>query len=175
MTVAGSMARGRLWRLWVWVWVLAGAAGPGGGAVWPQPQHVRVWPGGSSRLVPARFRFGYARGSAVGPGCAVLDQAFLRYWRLLFAAQRRPPGEGGRQAVSWVGRPMGSPRGVEAICPQAGLRVPAAGHSGRCCGRQRGDAARLQPVSAPHARQKGTGIQVCSRVMVPPLLYGCEM
>ncbi|KYO25278.1 beta-hexosaminidase subunit alpha isoform X1 [Alligator mississippiensis] len=85
------MACGRLWRVWVWVWVLAGAAGPGGGAVWPQPQHVRVWPGGSSRLVPARFRFGYARGSAVGPGCAVLDQAFLRYWRLLFAAQRRPP------------------------------------------------------------------------------------
>ncbi|XP_050824256.1 beta-hexosaminidase subunit alpha isoform X2 [Gopherus flavomarginatus] len=62
------------------------------GAVWPQPQLVRESPGGERcRLSPGRFRFGYARSSAVGPGCAVLDQAFARYWRLLRDAVPRAP------------------------------------------------------------------------------------
>ncbi|XP_032625314.1 beta-hexosaminidase subunit alpha isoform X2 [Chelonoidis abingdonii] len=62
------------------------------GAVWPQPQLVRGSPGGERcRLSPGRFRFGYARSSAVGPGCAVLDQAFARYWRLLRYAGPRAP------------------------------------------------------------------------------------
>nr|XP_042707540.1 beta-hexosaminidase subunit alpha isoform X2 [Chrysemys picta bellii] len=60
------------------------------GAVWPQPQLVRESPG-RCRLSPGRFRFGYARSSAVGPGCAVLDQAFRRYWRLLRDAGPRAP------------------------------------------------------------------------------------
>uniref|UniRef100_A0A8C4YG21 Beta-hexosaminidase n=1 Tax=Gopherus evgoodei TaxID=1825980 RepID=A0A8C4YG21_9SAUR len=62
------------------------------GAVWPQPQLVRESPGGERcRLSPGQFRFGYARSSAVGPGCAVLDQAFARYWRLLRDAGPRAP------------------------------------------------------------------------------------
>ncbi|XP_075753666.1 beta-hexosaminidase subunit alpha isoform X1 [Pelodiscus sinensis] len=60
------------------------------GAVWPRPQLIRQAPGGGRcRLSPDRFRFGYARSSAVGPGCAVLDQAFQRYWRLLRQAGPR--------------------------------------------------------------------------------------
>ncbi|KAM7151291.1 beta-hexosaminidase subunit alpha isoform 1-T1 [Macrochelys suwanniensis] len=62
------------------------------GAVWPQPQLVREsLGGGRCRLSPDRFRFGYASSSAVGPGCAVLDQAFRRYWRLLRDAGPRAP------------------------------------------------------------------------------------
>uniref|UniRef100_A0A8C5U8Z4 Beta-hexosaminidase n=1 Tax=Malurus cyaneus samueli TaxID=2593467 RepID=A0A8C5U8Z4_9PASS len=58
------------------------AAGPAG-AVWPQPQAQRSPLGGGRCLVPARrFRFAAANGSAVGPGCAVLDAAFQRYWPL---------------------------------------------------------------------------------------------
>lgn len=67
-------------------------------AVWPQPQAQRSPPGGGRcPLAPRRFRFGSAAGSAVGPGCAVLEAAFQRYWALLFAAAR-PTGEaeGGR-------------------------------------------------------------------------------
>ncbi|XP_041274876.1 beta-hexosaminidase subunit alpha [Onychostruthus taczanowskii] len=64
--------------------LLALLPGPAG-AVWPQPQAQRFPPGGSRCPVPARrFRFAVADGSAVGPGCAVLDAAFQRYWPLLF-------------------------------------------------------------------------------------------
>lgn len=62
------------------------------GAVWPQPQAQSFPPGGGRCPVLARrFRFAVADGSAVGPGCAVLDAAFQRYWPLLFG---RPTGEG---------------------------------------------------------------------------------
>uniref|UniRef100_A0A8C3E943 Beta-hexosaminidase n=1 Tax=Corvus moneduloides TaxID=1196302 RepID=A0A8C3E943_CORMO len=55
------------------------------GAVWPQPQAQSFPPGAGRCPVPARrFRFAAADGSAVGPGCAVLDAAFQRYWPLLF-------------------------------------------------------------------------------------------
>ncbi|XP_055572192.1 beta-hexosaminidase subunit alpha isoform X2 [Falco biarmicus] len=58
-------------------------------AVWPQPQAERTPAGGGRCLLPPRrFRFAYAAGSAVGPGCAVLEAAFQRYWALLFAAAR---------------------------------------------------------------------------------------
>ncbi|XP_015282922.1 PREDICTED: beta-hexosaminidase subunit alpha [Gekko japonicus] len=55
-------------------------------AVWPQPQYVSEGAGGGCRLSAARFRFAYADRSAVAPGCEVLDQAFRRYWELLFLA-----------------------------------------------------------------------------------------
>ncbi|KAJ6664103.1 hypothetical protein lerEdw1_008318 [Lerista edwardsae] len=55
-----------------------------GAAVWPQPQFLKVASEGGCRLSASRFRFDYANSSAVGPGCAVLDQAFQRYWELLF-------------------------------------------------------------------------------------------
>uniref|UniRef100_A0A8B9FPM9 Beta-hexosaminidase subunit alpha n=1 Tax=Amazona collaria TaxID=241587 RepID=A0A8B9FPM9_9PSIT len=62
-------------------------------AVWPRPQVQRSPPGGGRCLLPpARFRFGHAAGSAVGPGCTVLEAAFQRYRALLFAAGR-PTGE----------------------------------------------------------------------------------
>lgn len=71
--------------------LLALLPGPAG-AVWPQPQAQSSPPGGVRCPVPARrFRFAAADGSAVGPGCAVLDAAFQRYWPLLFG---RPTGEG---------------------------------------------------------------------------------
>ncbi|KAM9375246.1 beta-hexosaminidase subunit alpha [Phaethornis superciliosus] len=58
-------------------------------ALWPQPQAQRSPPaGGRCPLPPRRFRFSHAGGSAVGPGCAVLQAAFQRYWALLFAAAR---------------------------------------------------------------------------------------
>ncbi|XP_054243997.1 beta-hexosaminidase subunit alpha [Indicator indicator] len=64
------------------------------GAVWPQPQVQRSKPGGARcPLPPRRFRFAYAAGSAVGPGCAVLEAAFQRYWALLFAAARPTENE----------------------------------------------------------------------------------
>ncbi|XP_057276784.1 beta-hexosaminidase subunit alpha [Pezoporus wallicus] len=63
-------------------------------AVWPRPQVQRSPPGGGRCLLPpALFRFGHAAGSAVGPGCTVLEAAFERYRALLFAAAR-PTGSG---------------------------------------------------------------------------------
>lgn len=71
--------------------LLALLPGPAG-AVWPQPQVQSFPPSGGRCPVPARrFRFAAAEGSAVGPGCAVLDAAFQRYWPLLFG---RATGEG---------------------------------------------------------------------------------
>lgn len=64
-----------------------------GAALWPQPQFLSVAPQGGCRLSTSRFRFGYENSSAVGPGCAVLDQAFQRYWEIIF-----PPG--GTHAVN---------------------------------------------------------------------------
>ncbi|XP_064524658.1 beta-hexosaminidase subunit alpha [Pseudopipra pipra] len=62
--------------------VLPGPAG----AVWPQPQAQHSPPGGGRcPLPPGQFRFAAADGSAVGPGCDVLDSAFQRYRALLFA------------------------------------------------------------------------------------------
>lgn len=86
---------------------------PAAAAVWPQPQAERFPPGGGRCLLPPRrFRFAYAAGSTVGPGCAVLEAAFQRYWALLFAAAR-PTGEAGR----------GLPAGRGALRPpQAGTR-----------------------------------------------------
>ncbi|XP_061451741.1 beta-hexosaminidase subunit alpha isoform X2 [Rhineura floridana] len=57
-------------------------------AVWPQPQFLSVATEGGCRLSARRFRFAYADSSAVGPGCDVLDQAFRRYWALLFSVAR---------------------------------------------------------------------------------------
>lgn len=84
-------------------------------AVWPQPQAQRSPPGGGRcPLSPRRFQFAYAGGSAVGPGCAVLEAAFQRYRALLFAAAR-PTGEAGR------GLPAG--RGARRAGPLALLPV----------------------------------------------------
>ncbi|XP_073219225.1 beta-hexosaminidase subunit alpha isoform X3 [Lepidochelys kempii] len=86
------------------------------GAVWPQPQLVRESPGGGRcRLSPSRFRFGYARSSAVGPGCAVLDQAFRRYQRLLRDAGPRGPGEGPEAAAALPGEDT---RPWEPLCAE---------------------------------------------------------
>ncbi|XP_015727865.1 beta-hexosaminidase subunit alpha [Coturnix japonica] len=58
-------------------------------ALWPQPQLQRSPPAPARcPLPPARFRFAHAAGSAVGPGCAVLDEAFQRYWAIIFAGAR---------------------------------------------------------------------------------------
>lgn len=75
--------------------LLLATVGPAA-ALWPQPQ-LRRSPPAPARcpLPPARFRFAHAAGSAVGPGCAVLDEAFQRYRALIFAAAR-PAGEGRR-------------------------------------------------------------------------------
>ncbi|XP_033023379.1 beta-hexosaminidase subunit alpha [Lacerta agilis] len=53
-------------------------------AVWPQPQSLIQAAQGGCHLRAGSFRFGYADSSAVGPGCSVLDEAFRRYWALLF-------------------------------------------------------------------------------------------
>uniref|UniRef100_A0A8B9CRB8 Beta-hexosaminidase subunit alpha n=1 Tax=Anser brachyrhynchus TaxID=132585 RepID=A0A8B9CRB8_9AVES len=66
--------------------LLLAALGPAA-AVWPQPLR-QLSPPAAARcpLPPGRFRFSYAAGSAVGPGCAVLDEAFQRYRALIFGA-----------------------------------------------------------------------------------------
>ncbi|XP_063170641.1 beta-hexosaminidase subunit alpha [Candoia aspera] len=64
-----------------------------GAAVWPQPQELVVAPQGRCRLSSQRFRFAYANASAVAPGCEVLDQAFRRYWPLLFPPWHKDPAE----------------------------------------------------------------------------------
>uniref|UniRef100_A0A8B9EFJ5 Beta-hexosaminidase n=1 Tax=Anser cygnoides TaxID=8845 RepID=A0A8B9EFJ5_ANSCY len=68
--------------------LLLAALGPAA-AVWPQPLR-QLSPPAAARcpLPPGRFRFSYAAGSAVGPGCAVLDEAFQRYRALIFGAAR---------------------------------------------------------------------------------------
>ncbi|XP_035422614.1 beta-hexosaminidase subunit alpha isoform X2 [Cygnus atratus] len=68
--------------------LLVAALGPAA-AVWPQPLR-QLSPPAAARcpLPPGRFRFSYAAGSAVGPGCAVLDEAFQRYRALIFGAAR---------------------------------------------------------------------------------------
>lgn len=65
-----------------------------GAAVWPQPQFLRVASEGGCRLSATQFRFDYANSSAVGPGCVVLDQAFQRYWKLLFPHDVKNAGQG---------------------------------------------------------------------------------
>ncbi|KAM9181813.1 beta-hexosaminidase subunit alpha [Mergus octosetaceus] len=68
--------------------LLLAALGPAG-AVWPQPLRQLSPPAaGRCPLSPGLFRFSYASGSAVGPGCAVLDEAFQRYRALIFGAAR---------------------------------------------------------------------------------------
>nr|XP_003229352.1 PREDICTED: beta-hexosaminidase subunit alpha isoform X1 [Anolis carolinensis] len=62
-------------------------------SVWPQPRSLSVSPLGGCLLNSRRFRFGYSKASAVGPGCSVLDQAFQRYWKLLFPLGRREAGK----------------------------------------------------------------------------------
>ncbi|XP_069078357.1 beta-hexosaminidase subunit alpha [Pleurodeles waltl] len=56
-------------------------------AVWPWPQSLvsspQILP-----LLPDRFRFLHGESSAVGPECTVLEQAFKRYYRLLFQGTR---------------------------------------------------------------------------------------
>uniref|UniRef100_A0A8D0BW75 Beta-hexosaminidase n=1 Tax=Salvator merianae TaxID=96440 RepID=A0A8D0BW75_SALMN len=64
-----------------------------GAAVWPQPQQMSVAAEGGCRLSAEQFRFAYANSSAVGPGCAVLDQAFQRYWELIFPGGRADRGK----------------------------------------------------------------------------------
>lgn len=73
--------------------LLLAAVGPAA-ALWPQPQLQRSPPAPARcPLPPSRFHFAHAAGSAVGPGCAVLDEAFQRYRALIFSAAR-PAGEG---------------------------------------------------------------------------------
>lgn len=85
--------------------LLLAALGPAA-AVWPQPLR-QLSPPAAARcpLPPGRFRFSYAAGSAVGPGCAVLDEAFQRYRALIFGAAR-PAGEA-RGEGSGRGAPSG--------------------------------------------------------------------
>uniref|UniRef100_A0A8C5U8E1 Beta-hexosaminidase subunit alpha n=1 Tax=Malurus cyaneus samueli TaxID=2593467 RepID=A0A8C5U8E1_9PASS len=92
------------------------AAGPAG-AVWPQPQAQRSPLGGGRCLVPARrFRFAAANGSAVGPGCAVLDAAFQRYWPLLFGCPRpTSPGDNGDPHCLLL---------IMAVCPMSCSWLP---------------------------------------------------
>uniref|UniRef100_A0A8C5RGM8 Uncharacterized protein n=1 Tax=Laticauda laticaudata TaxID=8630 RepID=A0A8C5RGM8_LATLA len=67
-----------------------------GAALWPQPQWLLQDPQSRCRLSPRQFRFAYANGSAVAPGCEVLDGAFQRYWLLLFPpGHKEPSGAGG--------------------------------------------------------------------------------
>lgn len=118
-------------RLPIAVFVLL-AAGPAA-AVWPQPQYLKADAGGGCRLSSARFRFAYAGGSAVAPGCEVLDLAFRRYWELLFPA-RGQRSRGGGEGSLWV-------RGAQdesALCacpevlPPLCLRSKAERSPGRC-------------------------------------------
>lgn len=110
-----DMAAGRALRLLPLLAAAATVVLEPAAAVWPQPQ-VEGYPPGGGRcsLPPRRFRFAYAAGSAVGPGCAVLEAAFQRYWALLFAAAR-PTGEAGRGLPAGRGalRPAG--RAVESF------------------------------------------------------------
>uniref|UniRef100_A0A8B9CSC4 Beta-hexosaminidase subunit alpha n=1 Tax=Anser brachyrhynchus TaxID=132585 RepID=A0A8B9CSC4_9AVES len=110
--------------------LLLAALGPAA-AVWPQPLR-QLSPPAAARcpLPPGRFRFSYAAGSAVGPGCAVLDEAFQRYRALIFGAAR-PAGEArgegsGRGAPTLFGicaervTVCGSPAGLETFSQLVG-------------------------------------------------------
>uniref|UniRef100_A0A5F8HK57 Beta-hexosaminidase n=1 Tax=Monodelphis domestica TaxID=13616 RepID=A0A5F8HK57_MONDO len=53
-------------------------------SVWPWPQNIRVSPNQTFALNPSLFHFQYSAASAVQPGCSVLDEAFVRYLRIIF-------------------------------------------------------------------------------------------
>ncbi|XP_036591446.1 beta-hexosaminidase subunit alpha [Trichosurus vulpecula] len=55
-----------------------------GAYVWPWPQNISVSPNRTFALQPSLFHFQYSASSAVQPGCSVLDQAFVRYLRIIF-------------------------------------------------------------------------------------------
>lgn len=98
--------------------LLLAALGPAG-AVWPQPLRQLSPPTAAPcPLSPGLFRFSYASGSAVGPGCAVLDEAFQRYRALIFGAARsageergRGRGAGGARRAPGDGRGRGAAGG----------------------------------------------------------------
>ncbi|XP_048338151.1 beta-hexosaminidase subunit alpha [Sphaerodactylus townsendi] len=86
-------------------------------AVWPQPQHLSQGSAsGGCCLSASRFRFAYAEGSAVAPGCDVLDEAFRRYWELLFPAAGR--------------RDRGNDRSEDSPCDVLNVKVTKPGCSG---------------------------------------------
>lgn len=109
---------------------LCGAAA----ALWPWPHYVRASPQ-RYRLRPAAFAFRHHSGSAVQPGCDVLDAAFTRYRRLLFGAGPWPPPS--TLSESRPHRPGVSPAPSGSSCPPCA--VPS-----RLCSR----AAGAVPVSA---------------------------
>ncbi|XP_069480723.1 beta-hexosaminidase subunit alpha [Ambystoma mexicanum] len=82
-TLSGS----RLWQLLCLPLCILLLLPPLIDAVWPMPQSMvsspQYWP-----LSPASFRFVHGESSAVGPGCELLNQAFIRYYRLLFQGTR---------------------------------------------------------------------------------------
>nr|XP_012806162.1 beta-hexosaminidase subunit alpha [Jaculus jaculus] len=69
--------------------LLAAALACRAAALWPWPQYIRT----SHRrytLYPNIFQFRYHAGSAAQAGCAVLDEAFQRYRKLLFGSGSWP-------------------------------------------------------------------------------------
>ncbi|XP_044521728.1 beta-hexosaminidase subunit alpha isoform X3 [Gracilinanus agilis] len=53
-------------------------------SVWPWPQKIYVSPNQTFALNPSLFHFQYSAASAVQAGCSVLDEAFVRYLRIIF-------------------------------------------------------------------------------------------
>nr|XP_026243573.1 beta-hexosaminidase subunit alpha [Urocitellus parryii] len=71
-------------RLWFPL-LLAAAFATWATALWPWPQYIQT----SHRyynLSPYKFQFRYHSRSAAQPGCSVLDEAFLRYRKVLFGS-----------------------------------------------------------------------------------------
>ncbi|XP_026504923.1 beta-hexosaminidase subunit beta [Terrapene carolina triunguis] len=53
------------------------------GSLWPLPRSLRILPG-QLQLAPARFQLVHGPGSTAGPGCALLQDAFRRYYEYIF-------------------------------------------------------------------------------------------
>uniref|UniRef100_A0A8C3EZ87 Beta-hexosaminidase n=1 Tax=Chrysemys picta bellii TaxID=8478 RepID=A0A8C3EZ87_CHRPI len=53
------------------------------GSLWPLPRSLRILPD-QLQLAPTRFQLVHGPGSTAGPGCALLQDAFRRYYEYIF-------------------------------------------------------------------------------------------
>uniref|UniRef100_A0A8D2KS22 Beta-hexosaminidase n=1 Tax=Varanus komodoensis TaxID=61221 RepID=A0A8D2KS22_VARKO len=61
----------------------ASLGAPSPGSLWPLPASLHIWPA-RLQLAPRRFQIVHGPGSSAGPRCALLQDAFRRYYEYIF-------------------------------------------------------------------------------------------
>ncbi|XP_062828397.1 beta-hexosaminidase subunit beta-like [Anolis carolinensis] len=72
-----------LLRVLLWVSAALVATASPFGSLWPLPRSVSLSPD-RLQLSPRRFQIAHGPGSSAGPGCALLQDAFRRYYEYIF-------------------------------------------------------------------------------------------